>query len=1011
MPAESSKLIAKKKSVVNKESYFKAPRRADDPAHLNASLYQDVGDLRLFNAGVVDKVRVVLGKNWDFRKKVSAAAANKVFSNNWERPKIFGSSGNIQYALSPPEICVLECPENGCEIDNFKIVLTTPNIPESLENDLIDWLAYMKTGLKASSDISFPPVVKTNTIFYDYYHQSSVPFGPDEMANKQPGGKTFFANFKTYYNERINSADFELITGQDPGIQNSLPSIYSFLSLATNKSLVENGTLDLESLLADENGPIRYFYHPKAAGPGIMYGHMHPGLYKQLLKHYPLETSLSLYGSIVKIIEKIITLNFDKFDASSLFSQYYNEYTTLISEDIQLTLTPPDIDPRDDEGKVISWDNNQPAAYHAWNKIRALERITTNLVFSPDMIKLLNKADKYKKHFPFYTELEFTADLFAPLGDLMKQLFLAKPISEAILSNFRISNSDPPPGSTQRLRRGGARVGQGVHVGDLYEDSWTTRPEYSGRNEYVEYAEEKIYKSINSADPNSVVELTEGAVSDFVGKKHQNLLEIIYTWTNGKKKVDGEEDLPLDFCDDTCEGVYIGEQVMPGHSGVTGGAGGTFSTKDLRNYITHFKSDSSGPIEIDSDENIFFKKLFGSAFYAKLLTLYNEHKRSWEEILDGKLAHTEDLFYRIEKSRKDNVENAEWKKVQNILIPNTSELDVVKYIDTQLKYSDYATYKYDVYVHRVVFGSKYFYQWLDQNDNTVMLDHSANKTINELKDDYSNNLSPIDGLSRRPVNENGDVSTSYTAQFRATVEPSIIILQDKLFSTSDIVIIDKPPVVPDVNIIPYRAINSRIKILLTGASDRYRAKPILILPGDEEKFEKIKAAQLSFDEKIEFGSDDPVKRFQIFRIQQKPKSYSDFKIYTEINEEFYEETIFPNTKYYYTFRAIDSHGHISNPTQVYEVELIDEKGAVKPVIRLVDMEPQENKINIKDCQKYIYLKPALKQIYFSDSSEVDGIFSSSEKRKKYKMRLTSKGSGKKIDINFSFKKEIQNKID
>ena len=93
------------------------------------------------------------------------------------------------------------------------------------------------------------------------------------------------------------------------------------------------------------------------------------------------------------------------------------------------------------------------------------------------------------------------------------------------------------------------------------------------------------------------------------------------------------------------------------------------------------------------------------------------------------------------------------------------------------------------------------------------------------------------------------------------------------------------------------------------------------------------------------------------------------------------------------------------------MELIDEKGAVKPIIRLVDMEPQENKINIKDCQKYIYLKPALKQIYFSDSSEVDGIFSSPEKRKKYKMRLTSKGSGKKIDINFSFKKEIQNKID
>ena len=75
------------------------------------------------------------------------------------------------------------------------------------------------------------------------------------------------------------------------------------------------------------------------------------------------------------------------------------------------------------------------------------------------------------------------------------------------------------------------------------------------------------------------------------------------------------------------------------------------------------------------------------------------------------------------------------------------------------------------------------------------------------------------------------------------------------------------------------------------------------------------------------------------------------------------------------------------------------------------MDPPKNKTSTKDCQKYIYLKPTPKQLYLSDNPEVDGIFSSAEKLKKYKMRLTSKGSGKKIDINFSFKKELQNEID
>ena len=136
-----------------------------------------------------------------------------------------------------------------------------------------------------------------------------------------------------------------------------------------------------------------------------------------------------------------------------------------------------------------------------------------------------------------------------------------------------------------------------------------------------------------------------------------------------------------------------------------------------------------------------------------------------------------------------------------------------------------------------------------------------------------------------------------------------------------------------------------------------------------------------------------------------PKKYSDFTLYREINNFVFEEKILPNTKYYYTFRAKDPHGHISNPTEVYEVELIDEKGAVKPIIRLVSMDAPENKTNIKACQKYIYIKPSLKQLYFSDDPEVSGIFSDPGKKKKYKMRLTSKGSGKKIDINFSFRKK------
>ena len=73
------------------------------------------------------------------------------------------------------------------------------------------------------------------------------------------------------------------------------------------------------------------------------------------------------------------------------------------------------------------------------------------------------------------------------------------------------------------------------------------------------------------------------------------------------------------------------------------------------------------------------------------------------------------------------------------------------------------------------------------------------------------------------------------------------------------------------------------------------------------------------------------------------------------------------------------------------------------------MEKKENKLSIKECQKYILLKPSDRQINFADHPDVSSIFSSiikTDPKKKYKMRLTSKGTGKKIDINFAFFKNF-----
>ena len=90
---------------------------------------------------------------------------------------------------------------------------------------------------------------------------------------------------------------------------------------------------------------------------------------------------------------------------------------------------------------------------------------------------------------------------------------------------------------------------------------------------------------------------------------------------------------------------------------------------------------------------------------------------------------------------------------------------------------------------------------------------------------------------------------------------------------------------------------------------------------------------------------------------------------------------------------------------MYEVELISEKGAVKPLIRAYEFPKQEFDSSFRECQKYIYLKPNATQLLLSDQEGLDSIFSQEAKKRKFKMRLTSKSTGKKIDINFSFAKK------
>jgi hypothetical protein len=194
---------------------------------------------------------------------------------------------------------------------------------------------------------------------------------------------------------------------------------------------------------------------------------------------------------------------------------------------------------------------------------------------------------------------------------------------------------------------------------------------------------------------------------------------------------------------------------------------------------------------------------------------------------------------------------------------------------------------------------------------------------------------------------------------------------------------------------------------------------------------------LRADEPIRFKSDDPAASFEIFRISKKPKSYQDFKgamraiVNTDISEETIQkasaasfiESLSPNKKYYYIFRSKDIHGYLSNPSQVYEVELVDNAGNTFPIVNVVNFLPQIPAMRSKIMKKYLHIMPTVLQSVLNE--EKSGLIDEDGERettayaagksiflgkaeedvwdKNFKIRLTSTQTGRKIDINLSFK--------
>lgn len=258
------------------------------------------------------------------------------------------------------------------------------------------------------------------------------------------------------------------------------------------------------------------------------------------------------------------------------------------------------------------------------------------------------------------------------------------------------------------------------------------------------------------------------------------------------------------------------------------------------------------------------------------------------------------------------------------------------------------------------------------------------------------------------------------------LEPSILSLDcitslsirayKNLLFTKNIKISDNPPLPPQVKFVPYINVNNVIGMWFNNSFGSYEQEPVIMLPTDSDIFNNVVINQNLNNGKIFFESNDLVKEIQLFYTRIKPTSYSDFStsnlISLQLNDATSLETnlsINSNTKYYFTFRSVDVHNLISNPSSVFEVELVDNDGAIYSVINVIDLEMKKDYDTSKSFRKYLHIKPSFEYLQIVPTNEQLTEAQLGLKQdlwgKKYKIRVTSKKSGKSFDVNIQLNKE------
>jgi hypothetical protein len=405
-----------------------------------------------------------------------------------------------------------------------------------------------------------------------------------------------------------------------------------------------------------------------------------------------------------------------------------------------------------------------------------------------------------------------------------------------------------------------------------------------------------------------------------------------------------------------------------------------------------------------------------------------------DEPLSPTERYNEVVAYRLEKIGGRGTGDANTQNtLQNFWFLNTIDVDDFEYIDNQVLYGE--EYTYNIYKYVLIAGAGYSYS--DLRITQTINDLGAGNWCLEFYNPETNEaIAPLydnSNVLTGSLNTGAQINSSnkYLADFQVDIVPSIKIVEIPILSKT-LSVLDSPT--NPVNVIPFYERNDSNRI---GFNVRYDA-PIetpfpttLTTAEDSYRDRYLESYDLLSDETFLTDSVSLPITLEIYRLDSKPTSLADFSgnlLATKSMKIENEDAVTPvttiydkipaNRKYYYLFRIANEVESPAYASHVIEASLQADGGYKFGLFEsYFENELAEETLTREreSFKKLINLVPSINNFFVNDSdadytnlasNEVDNItFGEGDVvwDRTFKLRLTSKKTGKKIDINVTYK--------